>query len=126
MQSFTSSKWKPLLIFLGLCSASVAVVVVSARLSYLINGQPNEEEIELPYKAVQVSGPVRAITSVPTRSVKEAWDLLQPNELVLGVVVGDKARAYPLNFLKDILHNEVLNDTLAEEPIVVTFCKLLS
>src|SRR5947209_18998355 len=99
MPLFLSSKWKPLLIFLGLSSMSIGVFVLSTRLSYLIEGQPNEDEVELPYRAVQISGPVRAITSVPTRSVQEVWNFLQPNELVLSVVVDGKARAYPLNFL---------------------------
>jgi hypothetical protein len=122
MNLSSPSFWKPLAILLSVVSASLAVVVLFSRLSTLISGPPSEEEIEPPYQSVQISGPVRPITDVPTNSVKQAWDALQPDELVLGVAIGNQARAYPLNLLKDQIQNEVLNDLLAGEPIVVTFC----
>ena len=122
MKLISFSYGKSLSIFLGLVCASFLVFFLFARLSTLINGPPLEVEIEPPYQPVQVSGPVRPITVVATKPVKEVWDALQPDELVLGVAVGDQARAYPLDLLKDQVQNEVLNDILAEEPIVVTFC----
>lgn len=43
------------------------------------------------------------------------------DETVLGVVVAGKARAYPVAILN---WHELVNDTLAGEPILVSFCPL--
>ena len=49
----------------------------------------------------------------------EAW--LKPQEPVIAVREGDTARAYPLQIL---IWHEIVNDTIAGRPIVVTFCPL--
>lgn len=49
----------------------------------------------------------------------QAW--LQPEEPVLVFVRGEEARAYPLQVL---IWHEIVNDTVAEIPIVITFCPL--
>lgn len=49
----------------------------------------------------------------------EVW--LEPQEPVIAVVEGDTARAYPLQLL---IWHEIVNDTIAGRPIVVTFCPL--
>ena len=46
---------------------------------------------------------------------------LQPQEPVIAVAEGDEARAYPLQIL---IWHEIVNDTIAGRPIVVTFCPL--
>jgi len=46
---------------------------------------------------------------------------LDPREPVIAVVVGDRARAYPLQIL---IYHEIVNDTLAGMPLAVTFCPL--
>jgi len=43
------------------------------------------------------------------------------DELVLGVVAGGEARAYPVAILA---WHELVNDTLGEEPILISFCPL--
>ncbi|MEI8197758.1 MAG: DUF3179 domain-containing (seleno)protein, partial [Phycisphaerae bacterium] len=43
---------------------------------------------------------------------------LLPHDRVIGVVIGNEARAYPLNSL---IYHEIINDTLAGRPIVVTY-----
>lgn len=48
-----------------------------------------------------------------------AW--LDPREPVIAVTVGDQARAYPLQIL---IYHEIVNDTLADTPLAVTFCPL--
>jgi hypothetical protein len=48
-----------------------------------------------------------------------AW--LDPREPVIAVTVGDLARAYPLQIL---IYHEIVNDTLADTPLAVTFCPL--
>ncbi len=46
---------------------------------------------------------------------------LAPTEPVVGVVIGGKARAYPLRILT---WHEIVNDELAGTPITVTYCPL--
>lgn len=46
---------------------------------------------------------------------------LPPQEAVIGVTMGDAARAYPLRML---MWHEIVNDTFAGRPIAVTFCPL--
>jgi hypothetical protein len=48
-----------------------------------------------------------------------AW--LDPREPVIAVTVGDQTRAYPLQIL---IYHEIVNDTLADTPLAVTFCPL--
>ena len=48
---------------------------------------------------------------------------VDPNELVLGVVLNNEARAYPLNMISGP-EREVTNDQLGGKSILVTFCSL--
>jgi hypothetical protein len=48
----------------------------------------------------------------------EQADYINPDDQVIGVKVGDEARAYPIKILN---WHEVVNDTINEVPIVVTF-----
>lgn len=45
-------------------------------------------------------------------------DFLEPGDKVIGVHIGGEARAYPIKILN---WHEVVNDTIAGIPIVVTF-----
>jgi hypothetical protein len=45
---------------------------------------------------------------------------LRDEDMVLGVVLGDAARAYPVNYMNGP-YNEVVNDTLAGQPIASTW-----
>lgn len=45
---------------------------------------------------------------------------LGDEDLVMGIVIGGQARAYPVNYMNGPL-NEVVNDTLAGEPIASTW-----
>jgi hypothetical protein len=53
--------------------------------------------------------------------VDEANSWLKPVEPVILVEVGDEARAYPLQIL---IWHEIVNDTLGDLPLAVTFCPL--
>ena len=55
--------------------------------------------------------------------VPAAQATLRDDDLVLGVVVGGEARAYPINLMWEP-QNEVLNDTLGGEPIAATWCPI--
>jgi hypothetical protein len=54
-------------------------------------------------------------------SVAEADEWLKPLEPVIFVQVGEDARAYPLQILT---WHEIVNDTVGEVPLTVTFCPL--
>ena len=51
----------------------------------------------------------------------EADEFLAPDEPVMMLRVGDDARAYPLQIL---IWHEIVNDIVAGEPVVVTYCPL--
>jgi Protein of unknown function (DUF3179) len=72
------------------------------------------------FRPVPVMPPQPALTEFPSKSVREAASDLSPTELVLGVEVGEEARAYPINML-DGPQREILNDTLGGRPIAVTW-----
>ena len=54
-------------------------------------------------------------------SVSEANEWLKNREPVVVVQVGDDARAYPIQIL---IWHEIVNDTVGNEPLIVTFCPL--
>jgi len=60
------------------------------------------------------------ITNFRVVSAEKAEDQLGGAELVLGVVVGQKARAYPINMLTGP-RREILNDTLGGKAIAATW-----
>ncbi len=64
-----------------------------------------------------------AIKNAPVVSADEADRSLSEKELVLGVVIEGKARAYPINMLATP-RREIANDTLADRAIVATWCEL--
>ena len=45
-------------------------------------------------------------------------DFLKPDDDVIGVVIGNQARAYPIKILN---WHEAVNDTVHRQPLVVTF-----
>ena len=61
-----------------------------------------------------------AIKNAPVVSATQADRKLMGEELVLGVVIGDAARAYPINMLKGP-RREIINDTLGDLPIAATW-----
>ncbi len=63
--------------------------------------------------------PIRA--SVVAQPGREAT--LRDDDLVIGVVVGGEARAYPVDLMWEPV-NEVLNDTLGGQPITATWCPI--
>jgi uncharacterized protein DUF3179 len=63
--------------------------------------------------------PIRA--GVLAQPAKDAT--LRDDDLVIGVVAGGEARAYPVNLMWEPV-NEVLNDTLGGRPITATWCPI--
>ena len=64
--------------------------------------------------------PFPAIKDAKFVSAQEGDNELLPEELVLGVVLGEQARAYPINMLKGP-RREIINDTLGGVPIAATW-----
>ncbi|MCZ7573503.1 MAG: DUF3179 domain-containing protein [Ardenticatenaceae bacterium] len=79
----------------------------------------------VPYSEILSGGPpkdgIPAIDHPRFISVEQADAWLKPQEPVILFQVGDDARAYPLQIL---VWHEIVNDTLSEVPVVVTFCPL--
>lgn len=69
---------------------------------------------------VVISRPFPPIKDAPVVSADEADRFLDEGELVLGVVVDGKARAYPINMLTGP-RREIINDTLGGEAIAATW-----
>jgi Protein of unknown function (DUF3179) len=79
----------------------------------------------VPYSEILSGGPpkdgIPALQDPQFVSVSEADAWLKPAEPVILVQVGEDARAYPIQVL---IWHEIVNDTVGEEPLVVTFCPL--
>ncbi|MBI3838716.1 MAG: DUF3179 domain-containing protein [Planctomycetia bacterium] len=78
----------------------------------------------IPVKQIVGGGPpkdgIPALTNPKQVAVSEAT-FLQPADRVIGVAIGDVARAYPLRILD---YHEIVNDRIGELPIAVTYCPL--
>ncbi len=79
----------------------------------------------VPYSEILSGGPpkdgIPAIDSPKFVTVPEADEWLVPREPVILVQIGEDARAYPLQILT---WHEIVNDTVDDVPVTVTFCPL--
>jgi hypothetical protein len=79
----------------------------------------------VPYSEILSGGPpkdgIPPLDSPNFQSVSEADEWLDDREPVVFVQAGDDARAYPIQIL---MWHEIVNDTVGEEPLVVSFCPL--
>lgn len=82
------------------------------------------ENLLVPRDRILSGGPpkggIPALTA-PHVTLGTSAPLLQPTDRVIGVSIGGEHRAYPLKILN---WHEIVNDTLGEMPIVVTYCPL--
>ncbi|MFO0843003.1 MAG: DUF3179 domain-containing (seleno)protein [Gemmataceae bacterium] len=100
----------PALIAFGL----IAAAVVWRHSS----GEPPEPE----FRPERYMLPQAPVIGVDSRAASDVGRRLKPDELVLGVTVGQAARAYPVSRLNAVPSRKVLNDTLGDRPLVVTWC----
>lgn len=79
----------------------------------------------VPYSEILSGGPpkdgIPPLDNPNFQSVSEADEWLEDREPVVFVQVGDDARAYSIQIL---MWHEIVNDTVGEEPLVVSFCPL--
>ncbi len=101
----------PIVCFLG----SGVALLVGAAFSPLFAQQATSD-----FRPTRVLGQQPVITDVPVKSVPEMNGILNPSELVLGVTVGGKSRAYPINMLTGP-RREILNDSLGGQAIAATW-----
>lgn len=79
-----------------------------------------EQKTERPFQPVRVIPAQPAIQSAPFIAASKVRGQVSDNELVLGVVIDDEARAYPINMLTGP-SREIINDTVAGKPVAATW-----
>ncbi len=79
----------------------------------------------VPYSEILSGGPpkdgIPAIDDPKFVTVEEADAWLKPVEPVIFLQIGDDARAYPIQIF---MWHEIVNDTVGDVPVVITFCPL--
>jgi hypothetical protein len=99
-------------------SMPYAVVIAAALLSTTAPA-PAQTPDRL-FTPRRVVDPMPAIVDAPIAAAEQIGDRVHDNELVLGVVVGGQARAYPINMLTGP-RREIINDTLGGRAIAATW-----
>ncbi len=80
--------------------------------------------VTVPKKEIRSGGPPKdgiPALSQPRMIDAKSATYLTPEDRVIGVAMGDEARAYPIRILN---YHEIVNDELSGEPIAVTYCPL--
>ncbi len=72
------------------------------------------------FNPVRLMDPIEPIVDAAVIAASEVTDQVRPEELVLGVVINDMARAYPLNMLTGP-DREIINDQLGGRAIAATW-----
>jgi len=104
-----SAPWRRGIVWCSTVAAIVTATATSRAQERLNRDRSGHTEIrgELPIKTA-------------TRTVERAQASLKDQEIVIGVVVGGHARAYPVNLMWSP-ENEVVNDTLGDTPIAASW-----
>jgi hypothetical protein len=88
-----------------------------------LNGFLIEEPL-VPADSIEKGGPPRngipALHS-PLFVSADAADFLEDDDRVLGISIGDTAKAYPVRILN---HHEIVNDWISQRRVIVTYCPL--
>ncbi len=95
-----------------------AVLICAGPATDWAIAQQDDEEAFRPRVVIPRAFP--PITKFPVAQAAEAGDRITDRELVLGVVVNGKARAYPINVLTGP-RREIINDTLGNQAIAATW-----
>jgi len=97
-------------------------IVLSMMATVALTGLQAQEPQPLEFNPRTVlKNPLPAITNAAHLPAAQATpELVNDNELVLGVMVGGQARAYPINMLTGP-RREIINDTLGGRRIAATW-----
>jgi hypothetical protein len=120
IQLLEKARKKQIVLLTGLLGVWIAVVAY-AGWRQLAQSEHPETAPPLAFQTVRALLPQEPTTDVPVSRVQDAWNTVQPAEMVLGVALGGEARAYPLNLLLRTPAHKVLNDSLGGQALVVTF-----
>ncbi len=96
----------------------IAVTVAGAML--LAERMTGQEVVRPAFNPRRLMPAMRPIVDPPMLDADRVTDQVDDNELVLGVVVGGQARAYPINMLTGP-SREIINDTLGGRAIAATW-----
>lgn len=84
----------------------------------------NFDDLRIPRNEILHGGPpkdgIRALTEPASVPVSSA-DFINSDQRVVGVVVNNQARAYPIGILN---YHEAINDILGDTPILIVYCPL--
>lgn len=75
---------------------------------------------ESDFRPKKLMRPLRAIVNAPFIAATDVKNEVNDNELVIGLVVGKQARAYPVNMLTGP-SREIINDTVGGQHIAATW-----
>jgi hypothetical protein len=109
-------------------AALISVLILLSGCAGLPGGDESMEKdmnyLVDPEKIVSGGPPKDGIPSIDNPryvSVEEADQWIQDNELVLALIYKDVKRVYPLQIM---VWHEIVNDRIAGDPILVTYCPL--
>lgn len=106
-------------------STSKPVVTTTKPSARIASGRGfNFDNLQVPRDEILHGGPpkdgIPALTEPINVTVSEA-DFINSDQRVVGVIVNDQARAYPIGILN---WHEAINDVLGDTPILIVYCPL--
>lgn len=113
-------KTKQALILAGFAGALAAALAWETRALFPKAGE-EPEEVAGDFRPIRFILPEPPVTQFATKSVREAWNLLDPEALVLGVTVNGASRAYPLDGFVTEPGRKIFNDSLGGQAIAASF-----
>ena len=100
-----------------------SLVTISSGISQTKNGF-NLANATIPIDLIFAGGPPRDGIPALTNPAFIHWEeatYLDGNDRVIGLQINGEAKAYPIKIMD---YHEVVNDELAKQPVVVTYCPL--
>lgn len=94
---------------------SILLTITSLQLSFA-----RADETPLKFQPKTLLKPLPAIVDAPIKSREEMEGKINNEELVLGVSINGRSRAYPINMLNGP-RREIINDTLGGKRIAATW-----
>jgi hypothetical protein len=98
--------------------AATSIVALTSLLVY--RTAVTAQQSTSAFRPIRLLAAQPAITDAPLKSARDAEIDLNPDELVIGVIVGKEPRAYPINMLTGP-SREIINDTLGGQGIAATW-----
>lgn len=95
--------------------ASLRALLLASLLVY-----PALDDSGLEFRPKQVVRPFPPLQNAPFLEASKVEDQVRDEELVLGIVIRGKARAYPINMLNGPTR-EIINDVLGGHSIAATW-----